>query len=195
MHGSQTAENFWSPGLIFGLAILFSLIFFNLLFLRWETLSEVLHHSVSFMVLAAAAGIIISTLSLKAPYRVAFLSIAGVPLICLGFSMFSDLMLTLVHAGNGTLGSGLSALQFTGVILVLLIVGIVLGAVAGMGCYGGLVLQRCINLGYHLMERWRGWHQHSAVAPETGPLPRLAAKITLGLGISMAAASVLQALV
>jgi hypothetical protein len=195
MHGSQTAENFWSPGLIFGLTILFSLIFFNLLFLRWETFSEILHHSASFMVLAAAAGIIISTLSLKQPYRVAFLSLASVPLTCLGFSMFSDLMLTLVHAGNGALGGGLSALQFAGVILVLLIVGIVLGAVAGAGCYAGLVLQRCINLGYHLTKRWRSWRQHPGVAPEAGPLPRLAAKVTLAVGSAAAAAGVLRSFV
>lgn len=192
MDGSQTAENFWSPGLIFGLTILFSLIFFNLLFLRWETLSEILHHSASFVVLAAAAGIIISTLSLKDPYRVAFLSLASIPLTCLGFSMFSDLMLTLVHAGNGILGGGLSALQFTGVVLVLMIAGIVLGAVAGAGCYGGLVLQRCINLACHLMQRGHGWRQSSAVAPEIAPLPRMAAKITLGLGIAVAAGSMLQ---
>lgn len=192
MHTSQTADQFWSPGLIFGLTILFSLIFFNLLYLRWETFPEILHHSTRFVILAGANGIILSTLSLKAPFRIAFLSTAIVPLTCLGFRVFSDLMLTLVHAGNGPLGGNLSALQLVGVILVLLIVGIVLGAVADVGCYGGLVLQRCINLGRHSVGRWHGQRQPSGPAPAPLPLPRLAAKITLVLGIAMAAASMLQ---
>jgi hypothetical protein len=195
MHGSQTAEHFWSPGLIFGLTILFGLIFFNLLYLRWETFAEILHQSVSFVMLAGAAGIIVSTLSLKEPYRVVFLSMASVPLTCLGFSVFSDLMLTLVHAGNGMLGGGLSALQFVGVMLVLSIVGIVLGAVAGAGCYAGLVLQRCINLGCHAMERWRPGRCNADVGSQPGHLPRLAAKITLGVGVAVAAASVLRSFI
>jgi hypothetical protein len=192
MQSNQTADQFWSPRLIFGLTTLFSLIFFNLLSLRWETFPEIMHHSARFVVLAGAIGIILSTLSLKTPFRLAFLSTASVPLICLGFRVFSDLMLTLVHAGNGPLVGSLSALQFTGVILVLLIVGIVLGAVAGAGCYGGLVLQRCINLGRHLMDGWRGQRQHSGAEPALGPFPRLAAKVTLVLGITLAVTSVLQ---
>ncbi|MFY9943285.1 MAG: hypothetical protein WAK57_14000 [Desulfobacterales bacterium] len=192
MQSNQTVDQFWSPRLIFGLTILFSLIFFNLLSLRWETFSDILNHWAHFVVLAAAIGIILSTLSLQTPYKVAFLSTASVPLTCLGFRVFSDLMLTLVHAGNGPLGGSLSVLQFTGVLLVLMIVGIVLGAVAGAGCYGGLVLQRCINLGRHFRDRWRGQRQHSGAAPVPVPLPRLAAKITLVLGITVAAASVLQ---
>ena len=44
MESSQTADQFWSPRLIFGLITLFSLIYFNLLYLRWDTLPEILQH-------------------------------------------------------------------------------------------------------------------------------------------------------
>lgn len=195
MESSQTADQFWSPRLIFGLITLFSLIYFNLLYLRWETLPEILQHLPRFIVLSGATGIILSTLSLKTPYTVAFLATASLPLACLGFKLFSDLLLSLVHAGTGQLGGSLSALQFAGLVLVLLIVGIVLGAVADLGCYGGLVLQRCINLGRHHLGRRRLQRGNQATAPQPELFPRIAAKLTLLFGIVMAATSVLQSLI
>jgi len=128
--------------------LMVSLLYLAFVYRGWDNISDLIDLMPPFLILALAAGFVFSGLPLEKPFSVTILSTTPAPLFSYMMALLINEFVKIAHAaapGNRTLAlsdtdPGFLVLYF----LFFIIIGLIFGIVACLGCLLGKILQKAI---------------------------------------------------